>query len=641
MRAPSRDGASFRRELLLLGAAIFLFYGVLLWAPLIADDAVYILRFPPVTGPWTGLRSLLDAGPNSEAFEPLVVLFHRGLYAVAGARPFLYRLSSLLLHWANAGLVLALFSRVLKDRRLAFLGALLFAVFPAHVETLAGSTNKKHLLVALFTLSALELTERRDWPVSARVAGGWALFALALACKETAIVLPALVATRLISRRREPGGPPVAETAALFGGWAALLAGYLLLRLRLPPRAFAPWAGGTLAGNVLTSAKILAWSLRHLLAPWPLSLEHALAAAPWPPGVSALASAVVAVAALGGAAVLLRRGGPAGFAAAWVLLALAPFLNLVPYLNYSLAMDRYLYLASAGFFLLVALVLEKAQALPRGRRLRPWLAPALCALAALYAAEGVSYAALFANPLELWENAARRAPENPRAREAHGFYLERQGRVDEAAAELRRSIALDPGFEAPYSDLARLESRRGRAAEASAVAAALARAVPTTENQAALGVYRLKAGQVPAAVDALRRAAAAAPDDAEIRLDLGYAQLAARRWGDAAASFRAAQISERLRSSALEGQGEAAMGAGRVAEGAALLARAVELDPWNIRAVERLAEADSRLGRRGAALAVLDAALSRAESAATLDASVRSALRGELNARRVRAARGR
>ncbi|HXT01995.1 MAG TPA: tetratricopeptide repeat protein [Elusimicrobiota bacterium] len=631
---PSVTERGTARELLLLGAAIFLFYGVLLWAPLIADDAVYILRFPPVSGPWTGFRAFLEAGPNSEQFEPLVHALHRALYALAGARPFAYRFTSLLLHWANAGLVLALFSRLLKDRRLAFLAALLFAVFPAHVETLAGSTCKKHLLVALFTLSALLLTERRPWTAAARVAAGWALFALALASKETAVVLPALVAARLLSRRREPGGPRAAETAALFGGWAALLAGYVLLRLRLPPRAFAPPAGGSFAANALTSAKILAWSLGHLVVPWPLSLEHALAPASWPPGAPALAAALVAAAALAATAVLLRRGGRAAFAAAWVLLALAPFLNLVPYLNYSLVMDRYLYLASAGFFLLLAVALEEAQASRAGRRLRPWIVPALVLAALVYAADGTRYAAMFSSPLEVWENAVRWAPDNPRAREAHGVYLAEQGRDREAVAELRRSIALDPSYDMPYATLAQVEARQGRAAEAAAVVEALTRAVPNAANWAALGFYRLKAGQVEPAVDALRRAAAGAPDDLEVRRDLGYAELAAKRWGDADASLRAAEASEPLRASALAGRGEAAIGEGREREGADLLARAVALDPWNIRAVERLAEADSRLGRRDAALAVLDAALARVEKEPSLAASVRGPLRAELLRRR-------
>jgi tetratricopeptide (TPR) repeat protein len=604
----SSDEAPDWREFLLLGAAIFLFYGVLLWAPLISDDPVYILRNASVAGPWTGFRSFLDGGQNSEAFEPLVVLLHRGIYALVGARPFLYRLTSLLLHWANAGLVLALFSRILRDGRLAFLAALLFAVFPAHVEVLAGSTCKKHLLVALFTLSALLLTDRRSLPAAARVGGGWILFALALACKETAVVLPALVAARIFLERRDPERPRGAETGALFGGWAAILAGYFFLRLRLPPRALAPWAGGSFLTNLLTAPKILAWSLSHLLAPWPLSIEQPLAAASWPPDGPTLISAAVAAAALGGTAVLCRRERRAGLAAAWTLLVLGPFLNLVPYLNYSLAADRYLYLASAGFFLLAAVGLESAFAARRSRR---WITAALCGLAAAYACCGISYASLFADARDVYGNAARWAPRNPRAHEAYGNALARAGQSAEAAVEMRRAIALDPGYDLPYSDLATVELRLGRPAAAVAVVEELVRRFPDASSWAMLGVYRLKAGQLRPAAAALRRAAGLAPGDPEIRLDLGYAELAARRWDDATTSFRAAVTTPELRASALAGWGEAAKGAGRLKDSAALFEKALALDPGNVRASEFLADDDVALGRKDAALKVYDAILSR------------------------------
>ncbi|MFI5363927.1 MAG: hypothetical protein ACHQ49_18350, partial [Elusimicrobiota bacterium] len=590
MRRSFPDGASARREILLLGLAIFLFYGVLLWAPLIYDDRAFILSNPSVVGPWSGVRSLFSGGPNAEAFEPLIVLLHRALYALGGARPLLYRLSSLLLHWANTGLVFALFSRDLTDRRLAFAAALLFALFPAHVEVLAGSTFKKHLLVTLFTLSALRLSDRRSWPPAARVAGGWLLFALALCCKETAVILPALAAARLVADRGRPGRPKASELAAMFGGWAALLTGYILLRARFAPRVPVALAGGSRLMSLLTSAKIFAWCLRLLLVPWPLSLERSLSPASAPLDVWTGLSAAGAAAAFIGMIVLYRRERRAWFGAAWMVLALAPFLNFFPYLNYSLAADRYLYLASAGFILFAAVLLQNAAASPAARRFRPWLATALGGLALAYGFAAMSYAALFAVPLDLWENAARRAPDNPRAHAAYGATLAQAGHDAAAVLELRRALALDPDYPEPYLDLAAAESRLGRADAAAAVIEERLRRRPDAAGWQSLGVYRLKAGMLAAGLDALRRAAASAPDDPSIRLDLGYAELAARRWDDATVSFRAAGKAPALRAHALAGLGEAAKGAGRIMESAALFENALALDPWNGRAVELLAD---------------------------------------------------
>src|SRR6185312_1375260 len=69
---------------LLLGAAILVFYGVLLWAPMIYDDRILILGNPRITGPWGGFRAALFLpGEYAEAWEPLVVFLHRILYAVS------------------------------------------------------------------------------------------------------------------------------------------------------------------------------------------------------------------------------------------------------------------------------------------------------------------------------------------------------------------------------------------------------------------------------------------------------------------------------------------------------------------------------------------------------------------------------
>jgi tetratricopeptide (TPR) repeat protein len=456
--------------------------------------------------------------------------------------------------------------------------------------------------------------DRLTWPPAARVAGGWLLFALALSCKETAVILPAIAAARLVADRGRPGRPKASELAALFGGWAALLTGYILLRARFAPRVPVALAGGSRLMSLLTSAKIFAWCLRHLLAPWPLSLERSLSPASAPLDIWTCLAAVAVAAAFVGLCALYRRDRRAWFGAAWMLLALAPFLNLFPYLNYSLAADRYLYLASAGFILFTAVLIQNAAASTAARRFRPWLAPALGGLALAYGFGAMSYAVLFAVPLELWENAARRAPDNPRAHAAYGAALALSGKDTEALVELRRALVLDPDYPEPYLDMAAAESRLGRADAAVAVIEERLRRRPDAAGWQSLGVYRLKAGMLASGLDALRRAAASAPDDPSIRLDLGRAELTARRWDDAAASFRAAGKAPALRARALAGLGEAAKGAGRIMESAALFESSLGLDPWNGRAVELLADDDALLGKKDEALKVYDAMLSRLDA---------------------------
>jgi tetratricopeptide (TPR) repeat protein len=226
----------------------------------------------------------------------------------------------------------------------------------------------------------------------------------------------------------------------------------------------------------------------------------------------------------------------------------------------------------------------------------------------------MSYAALFTDPRALWERAARSAPDNPRAHGAYGAALAAAGQDAAAVVELKRSLALDPDYTEPAMDLAAADSRLGFADEAVVVLEERVRRRPDAAGWKNLGVYRLKAGKIAPALDALRRAVELSPDDAPTRLDLGYAQLAARRWDEAAASFTIGGRIPALRARALSGLGEAAKGAGRFQESAADFDAALALDPWNVRAVELLADDDAALGRKDEALKLCDAMLTRISS---------------------------
>jgi hypothetical protein len=96
-------------------------------------------------------------------YAPLNQLYYTALYAVFGLNPFVFHLGSLLLHFANVMLVYCLFRYVLSlsgvfDRpvgdRLALFTALLFAIHPFNVESVAWLSASKILVYAFFFLLA-------------------------------------------------------------------------------------------------------------------------------------------------------------------------------------------------------------------------------------------------------------------------------------------------------------------------------------------------------------------------------------------------------------------------------------------------------------------------------------------------------
>ena len=110
-----------KQQTLYLGLAIFVVFGLALWAPFIYDDLAFMIKNPDVTGPWQGWTQWL-ANPlrGTTEYEPLGILVHRFLFMLGGKHVFVYRFSSLLLHWANAVLILFLYRRLIGSKSICF-----------------------------------------------------------------------------------------------------------------------------------------------------------------------------------------------------------------------------------------------------------------------------------------------------------------------------------------------------------------------------------------------------------------------------------------------------------------------------------------------------------------------------------------
>jgi len=605
----ARSSAAAAALVLAVAAAAVLAHGFLLRAPFIYDDAGYVFGDPLITGRWPGLRPFFTtsfAGPGE--YGPLVPLFHWLLFRAFGAAAAPYRLSSLLLHWLNAWLVWRLFRRWLSNDRLALAGALLFLVFPAHVEILALTSFKKHLAAALFGLALLNVQHEARLSAARRAALGAALLALSLLCKESGLVFVGLAAAAAAARGGRRG---LREERGFLGALAAVAAAYACARVVLVPRRAAPLVGGSWPAHLLTSAKILLWHLGQLAFPADLGIEHGLSPVRGL-GVEGALAALGVLAWLAAGAALARRDKAAAFGWAWVTLALAPFLNLIPFLNFSLVANRYEYLASAGFLLLVGRLVAPLlrPAAPGGAR-RVLLAAAVPF--ALYAAESARFAALFDSPYELWSDAVRRAPDNPRAHAGLGDVCVALGRYAQGASELARAIELGPSYLVSYQQLSLADYRLGRLDDAIAASRARLALRDDADGEENLGLLLSEAGRDAEALPRLQSAAALAPGSVPAELSLARCLLKLRRLDEADELFEDAARAPASAAEALSGRGDV-RAARRDARGAAgFYEQALSLNPDLIATSAALARADRALGRGAAAARARADALARLE----------------------------
>lgn len=597
---PARDPAFF--HFLVLGAAVLIVFGLALWAPFLYDDIVFLRDYSEVTGPWQGVRHwFLTPLLDTREYEPLPVLFHRLLFIVAGDKPWPYRLANLALHWLNVGLFYFLARRLLASPGAAFLSAMVFALYPGHVEIMAVATFKKHLLVFFFAMIVLHLQDARFFSSWVARAGCWSALALALLCKESALMIPAVAWFFHGARRRD---------AVLYGGMAFLCVAYIVFRMTVMPRYSYPLQMGLVA-HVLTSGKCLLWYLAQLVLPLGLCQEQSLTPVSAVFSLQGLGIAVGLSLAAAALSWLWRKREVAGLAGVWVVLSLAPFLNLLPFVNLSLVANRYLYMASAAFALGLGFVFRCLALQRRGRGSLAILAGAVLCL--FYVSTSMAALARYSDPVELWTRTTACAPENPRGYSGLASALRQQGRLEEAEAALRRAAALSPESYAAWTNLQLAEVLAGLGREEEALA--LARRQLGREPWMARGVIGallMGRGEYAQARPFLEEAYRRGPESPEVAVSLGECYFKLKEWDLAENVWAKALVYPAHRLQVLSWLGILALEQGQLGKAEGFYEQAAALEPrsmataWQLAQIRRLV-GDWEGGRR--ALETLVAAL--------------------------------
>lgn len=153
------------------------------------DDDFYVVNNALLRGPdWAGIFS---QGVVSN-YHPLTILSLALNYAISGTEAWSYLLFNLLLHVINVMLVFKfIYSISNKKTWVAFLTALVFAIHPMHVESVAWVSERKDVLYTLFFL--LSLIQYWKFLQTNKQKHLWfcfLLFVFSLLSKPAAIVLP-------------------------------------------------------------------------------------------------------------------------------------------------------------------------------------------------------------------------------------------------------------------------------------------------------------------------------------------------------------------------------------------------------------------------------------------------------------------
>jgi len=415
-----------------------------LWGGFLWDDEFLIVHNPAIKSlkniPGAFTRSFfhdLFETPQITFYRPLVTTINTVQYALFHLRPFWWHLFNILVHSVNAVMVYFFLVRIAGLQRSGALwGGMIFAVHPVHSEAVCFISGRTDLLALFFLMGTFFLIEasgkRRGYRIFALF-----FFAMGLLCKELVLMFPVAMATVYFIRGKESGkGMDLGEIGMKILPFLILGGIYLFVRFFLIRGIETPrYPGGSLPATWLTMPKLF-WRYAILTAaPVELLCDYTsffeIEKSLMSPGVLFPGAFFIGFLIL--TVVLFWRGKKAGLGMAWFLLFLVPVLNLFP-LGLWMA-ERFLYIPSIGFSILLGLVLSRGD--QREVKSRATTKNVLAiTLILILAGLGFARSFVWRDALTLWTGAVKKNPRNPQARIIFAQILNARGRFRDAEVQL-------------------------------------------------------------------------------------------------------------------------------------------------------------------------------------------------------------
>jgi protein O-mannosyl-transferase len=495
-------------------------------------------------------------------WRPLFLLWlflNRALFAL---HPAGWHATTVLMHAAATALVFVLAQRLTQRRDIAAITALIFGLHPALIESVAWVSGVSDPLLAVVLIPAFLFYLDGRQSRRARVYS-MLFYVLALTAKEPAVMLLPLVAVHAwifppaehdsANAAHSDFSQRLRRSLYAVAPYIPLTVVYIIFHMLLMSHVDYSHSPVTPVNNLLTVPMLLAWYLRLLVWPAPISPDYEIRLVQSFGIKTVLAPALLLIAVTVLFLYWTRRRTALDpetenqrrvlrFAAAWTFLPLFPVLYLKTLAGFDFLHPRYLYLPCMGFGLIVAIALGRIRSGSRTIISMPALRAALVAiivvaLAASTAAQQVHWASnllLFARGLQV-------APHNPVALTSLAIELGKRKQYDKTIALLNESRREDPDSWHTIFSLGYTYYVLGRYAEAEPLiekALSLHPVDADADQWAYLGMTEMRLSNLPKAEWALRNALRRRPDRAYYHHALALILEQENRPDAAAAEFR-------------------------------------------------------------------------------------------------------
>jgi protein O-mannosyl-transferase len=406
------------------------------------DDTDYVSDNYLLTD-WSNLKELL-ATPVQGNHHPLTMLSLAINYAISGKDAWSYHFLNLLLHVINVMLVFGL-ARLLSRGNIiiAFTSAILFAVHPMHVESVAWVSERKDVLYAVFFIAGLiAYTKYADTGSKKQYALTFLLLILSLLSKPAAVIFPVSLFCIDLLRKRKLNWRLIAEKIPFF--ILAAIIGVITFMAQSETGATTDEHFG-IGSKILFGFYGIMMYFIKLFIPLQLSPFY-----PFPPVNESLPVAYyISPLFFAGLAILffysLKKAKPVAFGISFYIVNLLLVLQVVS-VGMAIIAERYTYVPYIGLFFAIGWLLDRV--LKNDLKKAAYI---LVPVSLLLAFLSHKQSSIWSNSETLWQQAIKHHPSS-RAYSALALEYKKQKQTDKALELFNKAIELNEIDHQSYND---------------------------------------------------------------------------------------------------------------------------------------------------------------------------------------------
>jgi hypothetical protein len=394
-----------------------------------------------------------DGGFIMGNYHPLTIISYAYDYKKGGLDPRSYHVTNLIFHIFNTLLVYLFILLLARHRIVAFITALLFAIHPMHVESVAWVAERKDVMFTFFYLAALcvyVLYVRAErgaikWLIIALL-----LYVLSLLSKGMAVTLPVVMLLVDYFLERKFTMRVLLEKVPFFV--LSFVFGLIAVEAQKSAGAIGTFITYSFADRILLSFYGLWLYLSKALAPvnlscfysYPLKVHDKL------PAIMYLFPLVI-----GGLAFLvyysLRFGRTVAFGAAFFLVTIALVLQVLP-VGGAIIAERYTYIPYIGLFFMLAVGAVKLIDRRPATDIRPVIIGGLAVLSVIFFYVSRQRTKVWKDSITLWSDAISKDTIAPAAFNGRGDAYNMLKQYDLAIPDFKKALALQEAYpEAHYN----------------------------------------------------------------------------------------------------------------------------------------------------------------------------------------------